>query len=113
VDPRADLNIVKNLVLTGIRSPDHPARSQSLYRRCYPVHAEEIRNLKISKDICKVTILPTVVHITERAGNFCGGRTERPERPVQFVFRFGTVLTFIYLRGTTLSYDVAHRTVRS
>jgi len=27
----------ENLALTGIRSPDHPARSQSLYRLRYPV----------------------------------------------------------------------------
>jgi hypothetical protein len=30
---------VGNFVSTGIRSPDHPARSQSLYRLSYPVHA--------------------------------------------------------------------------
>jgi hypothetical protein len=28
----------KNLVSTGIRSPDRPARSQSLYRMSYPAH---------------------------------------------------------------------------
>ena len=27
---------VENLATTGIRSPDRPARSQSLYRLCYP-----------------------------------------------------------------------------
>jgi hypothetical protein len=32
--PRAG---VKNLAPTGIRSPDRPARSQSLYRLSYPV----------------------------------------------------------------------------
>jgi hypothetical protein len=29
---------VENLAYTGIRSPDHPARSQSLYRLSYPAH---------------------------------------------------------------------------
>ena len=29
---------VENLVPTGIRSPDRPARSQSLYRLSYPTH---------------------------------------------------------------------------
>ena len=29
----------KNLVRTGIRSPDRPARSQSLYRLLYPAHS--------------------------------------------------------------------------
>ena len=28
----------ENLVPTGIRSPDRPARSQSLYRLSYPAH---------------------------------------------------------------------------
>jgi len=28
----------ENLAPTGIRSPDRPARSQSLYRLCYPAH---------------------------------------------------------------------------
>ena len=28
----------KNLASTGIRCPDRPARSQSLYRLCYPAH---------------------------------------------------------------------------
>ena len=28
----------ENLALTGIRSPDRPARSQSLYRLSYPAH---------------------------------------------------------------------------
>ena len=35
----------ENLAPTGIRSPDRPARSQSLYRLRYPVH-----RIKISKD---------------------------------------------------------------
>jgi hypothetical protein len=30
----------ENLAPTGIRSPDHPARSQSLYRLNYPAHTE-------------------------------------------------------------------------
>jgi hypothetical protein len=29
----------KNLASTGSRSPDRPARSQSLYRQSYPVHS--------------------------------------------------------------------------
>jgi hypothetical protein len=29
----------ENLALTGIRSPDRPARSQSLYRLRYPAHS--------------------------------------------------------------------------
>ena len=29
---------MKNLALTGIRSPDRPARSQSLYRSSYPAY---------------------------------------------------------------------------
>jgi len=31
----------ENLVFTGIRSPDRPARSQSLYRLRYPVRSQD------------------------------------------------------------------------
>jgi hypothetical protein len=50
--------------------------------------------LKISKDLNNVSILSTVIHVTERAGEFFGERRERQHsvRPAQFVFRFGTVL---------------------
>lgn len=58
------------------------------------MRAEGIGHLRISKDLSKVAALSTVVHITERAGDFCGERAERQHsvRPVQFVFRFDTVL---------------------
>ena len=36
VGPRAGLNGCGNLAPTGIRSPDRPARSESLYRLSYP-----------------------------------------------------------------------------
>jgi hypothetical protein len=39
-----------NLAPTGIRSPDRPARSQSLYRLSYPAHAFHVKDV-ISK--CK------------------------------------------------------------
>ena len=32
----------ENLALTGIRSPDRPARSQSLYRLRYPDHRSRV-----------------------------------------------------------------------
>jgi len=32
----------ENLASTGIRSPDRPPRSQSLYRLCYPAHKPHI-----------------------------------------------------------------------
>ena len=34
---------------TGVRSPDRPARSQSLYRLSYPAHIKNASNLTISK----------------------------------------------------------------
>jgi hypothetical protein len=34
----------ENLAPTGIRSPVHPARSQSLYRLSYPAHIDGILN---------------------------------------------------------------------
>jgi hypothetical protein len=36
VGPRAGLDRCGNLANTGIRSPDRPTRSQSLYRLSYP-----------------------------------------------------------------------------
>jgi hypothetical protein len=33
----------ENLAHTGIRSPDRPARSQSLYRMSYPAHGRIIK----------------------------------------------------------------------
>jgi hypothetical protein len=38
VSPRAGLTGAENLAPTGIRSPDRPARSQSLYGLSYPAH---------------------------------------------------------------------------
>ena len=37
----------EKLALTGIRSPDRPARSQSLYRLRYPAHLAENSTLKL------------------------------------------------------------------
>jgi hypothetical protein len=34
--PRTGLEVCENHAPTGIRSPDHPVRSQSLYRLSYP-----------------------------------------------------------------------------
>jgi hypothetical protein len=36
VGPRAGLDVRENFAPTGIRSPDHPPRSQSLDRLSYP-----------------------------------------------------------------------------
>ena len=39
--PQARFGRAENFTPTGIRSPDHPARSQSLYRLSYPAHRFE------------------------------------------------------------------------
>jgi hypothetical protein len=39
----------ENLAPTGIQSPDHPARSQSLYRLRYLAHKSEIALLKTAQ----------------------------------------------------------------
>ena len=41
--PRAGLDRCGKSRPTGIRSPDRPARSQSLYRLSYPAHRKTIR----------------------------------------------------------------------
>ena len=38
----------ENLTPTGIRSPDRPARSRSLYRLCYPAHTV-MHNISINR----------------------------------------------------------------
>ena len=42
VGPRVGLDSCGNLATTGIRSPDRPARSQSLYRLRYPTHPHKL-----------------------------------------------------------------------
>ena len=42
--PRPVWTGAENLAPTAIRSPDRPARSQSLYRLSYPAHATSIRS---------------------------------------------------------------------
>ena len=39
----------ENLAIIGIRSPDRPVRSQSLYRLSYPAHMQLIRSLIIQR----------------------------------------------------------------
>ena len=39
----------ENLATTGIRSPDRPARSQSLYRLRYPAHITPVGAEKINR----------------------------------------------------------------
>ena len=48
----------ENHASTGVRSPDRPARSQSLYRLRYPAHSEEctIRETLKSERNCKLLI---------------------------------------------------------
>ena len=49
VGPQGRSGRAENLAATGIRSPDHPVRSQSLYRLSYPVHTNSIKISKILK----------------------------------------------------------------
>jgi len=52
---------VGNLVLTGIRSTDRPARSESLYRLCYPVPLCQITGHKNPEDDKRPYIYSCVV----------------------------------------------------
>jgi hypothetical protein len=51
----------ENLAPTGIRSPDRPARSQSLYRLSYPAHTscEFPKRMKLCfiYDLCKDAVI--------------------------------------------------------
>ena len=44
--PQGPSGRAENLVLTGIRTPDRPARSQSLYRLSYPAHKNVLTHYK-------------------------------------------------------------------
>jgi hypothetical protein len=46
---------VKNLTPTGIRSPDRPARSQSLYQLSYPAQTEIITAIKRKLNLAGAT----------------------------------------------------------
>jgi hypothetical protein len=51
VGPRAGLHVSENLAPNEIRSPDRPARSQSLYRLSYPAHWHTcIQRLKVTEN---------------------------------------------------------------
>ena len=54
----------ENLAFTGIRSPNRPARSQSLYRLRYPAHNEEEKH---SRNI--LTLLLTFLQKHKVTGN--------------------------------------------
>ena len=41
----------ENIAPTGIRSPDRPVRSQSLYRLSYPAHISHVLNLLMQKAV--------------------------------------------------------------
>jgi hypothetical protein len=53
VGPKAGLDKCENLASTGIRSPDRPVHSQSLYRLSYPSHdhgrKEQSKNVTCSE----------------------------------------------------------------
>jgi hypothetical protein len=58
VGPRAG---AENLAPTGIRSPDRPARSQSLYRLSYPAH--QIRKQMSTITFYDCTVPTSMYHI--------------------------------------------------
>jgi hypothetical protein len=57
-----------NLAPTGIRFPDRPARSQSLYQLGYPAHVQRIIVKLISKDISSIEVSTFSEHLV--AGNW-------------------------------------------
>jgi hypothetical protein len=52
--PGPDWTGTENLAPTGIRSPDRPAHSQSLYQLRYPTHAIQGDTIiNVNKSLCK------------------------------------------------------------
>jgi hypothetical protein len=70
VGPGSVWTCAKNLAPTGIRSPDRPARSQSLYRLSYPAHGKHIKDLIKYDD-----------KETYNCGNSGNGRLQITNRP--------------------------------
>jgi hypothetical protein len=58
--PRAGLEGAENLSPTGIRSPDRPAHSQSLYRLSYPAHTDSYSIDMIKNDVYDVRLCSLV-----------------------------------------------------
>ena len=61
--PQGRSGRTENLVPTGIRSPDRPARSQSLYRLGYPAHRRirKLRTILTCKACCKMNCIAILV----------------------------------------------------
>ena len=57
---------VKSRPPTGIRSPDRPARSQSLYRLSYPAHKQAYKQLSITQEWLQKIILVRTCGPTHR-----------------------------------------------
>ena len=58
-DPGPVWTCAENLALTGIRSPDRPARSESLYRLSYPGPGQTKNHVKIKPKI-QVSLMPPI-----------------------------------------------------
>ena len=60
----------ENLASTGIRSPDRPARSQSLYRLSYPAHGHSISTIEILRNIfCHCKLKQVEMQDTRKEGD--------------------------------------------
>ena len=60
--PQGRFGRAENLVPTGIRSPDRPARSQSLYRLSYPAHNVEVKTYEFHDLILERFLLTGTKH---------------------------------------------------
>jgi len=77
----------ENLAPTGIRSPDRPARSQSLYRLSYPAHMY----LCIFTKYCKLNWIHFIIHARTHThthmwiGRLTRSKTQEKEQTKLFV----------------------------
>jgi hypothetical protein len=72
---------LENLAPTGIRSPDRPARSQSLYRLSYPAPHSRYEGLLITGNPYFTTLENAVIsNIKVAVVEICSAGTVKPQR---------------------------------
>jgi hypothetical protein len=67
VGPSAGMDRCGKFLPTGIRSPDRPARSQSLYRIRYPAHPVEFSQIESNINDPEVVSLNLSLYLTHAA----------------------------------------------
>jgi hypothetical protein len=90
----------KNLAPTGIRSPDRPARSQSLYQLSYPAHS--VPKYKSDFNLPKLDVLKSAIQIFLHA-YLCNAQ------PVLYEFQLKKMYTYAVQWGARFTNAPVHK----